>query len=77
MAIVAMGFCGLWDIVLSPDRLSSYPCTYLARVVTVSGMLGIVLSPNRQSSVTSPNMVLVKTKLFHLHACFTPVLRVT
>ena len=47
MAIVAMGFCGLWDIVLSPDRLSSYPCTYLARVVTVSGMLGIVLSPNR------------------------------
>ena len=65
MVLVAMGFLGLWGIVLSPDRLSSYPCTYLAWVLTVSatmvstvgscGMLGIVLSPNRQSSVTSPN----------------------
>ena len=75
--VTIVGCCGLWGIVLSPDRLSSYPCTHLARVVTVSGMLGIVLSPNRQSSITSPDMVLVKTKLFHSHACFTPFLRVT
>ena len=78
MAIVAMGFCGLWDIVMSPDRLSSYPCMYLALVVTVSatmmvtvgscGMLGILLSPNRQSLITSPDLVLVKTKLFYSHA---------
>ena len=39
MAIVAMGFCGLWGIVMSPDRLSSYPCTYLAWVVTISATM--------------------------------------
>ena len=58
-----MGFLGLWGIVLSPDRLSSYPYTYLAWVVTVSatmmftvdscGMLGIVLSPNRSAMAVS------------------------
>ena len=60
MALVAMGFLGLWGIVLSPDRLSSYPCTYLAWVVTISSTMvttvgfcclwGIVLSPYRLSS---------------------------
>ena len=60
MVLVAMGFCGLWGIVLSPNRLSSYPRMYLAWVVTISvtmmstvgfcGLWGIVLSPDKLSS---------------------------
>ena len=64
MVLVAMGFCGLWGIVLSPKRLSSYPRMYLAWVVTISAMAmspkvfscqrSLVMTPSRQFILTSP-----------------------